>query len=35
MDCRCFFRTIKSVFKSEGVVEGGTGEMNKKDEETV
>ena len=24
-DCRCFFGTIKSVLKSEGVVEGGTG----------
>ncbi len=30
MDFRCFFGTIKSVLKSEGVVEGGTGEMNKK-----
>lgn len=24
-DCRCFFGTIKSVLKHEGVVEGGTG----------
>ena len=29
-DCKCFFGTIKSVFKHEGVVEGGTGEMHKK-----
>ncbi len=27
-DCKCFFGTIKSVLKSDGVVEGGTGEMN-------
>lgn len=25
-DCKCFFGTIGSVLKSEGVVEGGTGE---------
>ncbi len=30
MDAICFVRTIFSVLKSEGVVEGGTGEMNKK-----
>lgn len=29
MDVRCFFGTIVSVLKSEGVVEGGTGEMKK------
>ncbi|MBP3339459.1 MAG: sugar transferase [Lachnospiraceae bacterium] len=29
-DCKCFFGTIKSVLKSDGVVEGGTGEMAKK-----
>ncbi len=29
MDVICFVRTIFSVLKSEGVVEGGTGEMNK------
>ena len=28
-DCRCFFGTIKSVLKHEGVVEGGTGELKK------
>lgn len=28
-DCKCFFGTIFSVLKSDGVVEGGTGEMNK------
>ena len=31
LDVRCFFGTIKSVVKSEGVVEGGTGNMEKKD----
>lgn len=29
MDLRCFFRTIISVFKSDGVVEGGTSTMEK------
>ena len=28
-DCRCFFGTILSVLKSDGVVEGGTGEIHK------
>lgn len=28
-DMKCFFGTITSVLKHEGVVEGGTGEMNK------
>lgn len=28
-DCKCFFGTIKSVLKHEGVVEGGTGAMEK------
>lgn len=27
-DLKCFFRTIVSVFKSDGVVEGGTGQMS-------
>ena len=31
-DCKCFFGTIVSVLKSDGVVEGGTGEMKKKEE---
>ena len=31
MDVRCFFGTITSVMKHEGVVEGGTGEMKKKE----
>ncbi len=31
-DCRCFFGTIRSVLKSDGVVEGGTGEMKKQEE---
>lgn len=29
MDVRCLFKTVKSVLKSDGVVEGGTGELNK------
>lgn len=29
-DLRCFFATFFSVLRSDGVVEGGTGEMNKK-----
>ena len=29
MDCRCFLGSIFSVLRSEGVVEGGTGELNK------
>jgi len=33
MDWRCFWGTIRSVLKSEGVVEGGTGEMKKQQEE--
>lgn len=31
-DCKCFFGTITSVLKHDGVVEGGTGELNKKAE---
>ena len=33
MDMKCFFGTIVSVLKSDGVVEGGTGEMKKEAEE--
>ena len=33
MDLTCFFGTIMIVLKSDGVVEGGTGEINKKNEE--
>lgn len=29
-DLKCFFGTIFSIFKSDGVVEGGTGELNRK-----
>ncbi len=32
MDLKCFFGTILSVVKSDGVVEGGTGEIEKKKE---
>lgn len=30
MDVKCFVGTIISVLKSDGVVEGGTGEIEKK-----
>lgn len=30
MDLRCFFGTVFSVLKSDGVVEGGTGELHKR-----
>ncbi len=32
-DCKCFLGTITSVLKSDGVVEGGTGEMKKGEKE--
>ena len=32
-DIKCFLGTITSVLKSEGVVEGGTGELNKEQSE--
>lgn len=31
-DCKCFFGTIAAVFKEDGVVEGGTGEIHKQEE---
>ena len=35
-DCKCFFGTITAVLKHDGVVEGGTGELEKeKDKVTV
>lgn len=33
MDVKCFFGTIVSVLKHEGVVEGGTGELKKHEDE--
>ena len=33
MDLKCFFGTIKAVLRSEGVVEGGTGELDRRAEE--
>ena len=30
MDLKCILGTLKSVAKQEGVVEGGTGELDKK-----
>ena len=32
-DCECFFGTIKSVLKHEGVVEGGTGKLKQEEQE--
>lgn len=34
-DCKCFFGTVFSVLKHDGVVEGGTGELHKQESETV
>lgn len=34
-DCKCFFGTIVSVLRHDGVVEGGTGTLNKESEEKV
>ena len=31
-DCKCFFGTFASVLKSDGVVEGGTGKLEKTEE---
>lgn len=33
LDVKCFFGTILSVLRSDGVVEGGTGEMKRKEVE--
>lgn len=35
MDVKCFFGTIVRVLKSDGFVEGGTGEMKKQEEENI
>ena len=32
-DCKCFFGTILAVLRSDGVVEGGTGEMKKAEQQ--
>ena len=32
-DCKCFFGTIKSVLKHDGVVEGGTGKLKREETE--
>ena len=34
-DCRCFFGTIGKVLRHDGVVEGGTGELEKREKETA
>ena len=31
-DCKCFFRTVAAVLKHEGVVEGGTGKLEREKE---
>ena len=31
MDVRCFFGTVISVLRSDGVVEGGTGELKNRE----
>ena len=33
MDLKCFFGTFSKWFTGEGIVEGGTGEMNRSDQE--
>lgn len=33
MDVKCFFKTFLSVFSSDGVIEGGTGALAKKEED--
>ena len=35
MDVKCFLGTIVSVLKSDGVVEGGTGEMKKREDKNA
>lgn len=35
MDIKCFFGTIKSVLRSDGVVEGGTGELSRQKERNI
>jgi O-antigen biosynthesis protein WbqP len=32
-DCKCFLGTVLSVLKSDGVVEGGTGTLEKENQE--
>ena len=32
-DCKCFFGTIGAVLKNDGVVEGGTGQLEKEKKE--
>ena len=34
-DCKCFFGTITAVLKHDGVVEGGTGELEKEKEKVT
>jgi O-antigen biosynthesis protein WbqP len=34
LDIKIFFRTVISIFKSEGVIEGGTGVLEKKEKES-
>lgn len=34
-DCKCFFGTFKAVFNQNGIIEGGTGEINNEEKENV
>ncbi len=34
-DLKCFFGTIASIFKHDGVVEGGTGELHRQEQDKV
>ena len=34
-DCKCFFGTIGKVLRHDGVVEGGTGELERKEKDSV
>lgn len=34
-DCKCFFKTIFSILKSDGVVEGGTGSIRNKTQKGI
>lgn len=35
MDCKCFFKTIFSILKSDGVVEGGTGSIRNRTQKDI
>lgn len=35
MDLKCFLGTVKSVFKTDGIIEGGTGNKNNKNKNSI